>query len=96
MPRSGRNRTPTPHRGPSFAETAHAHIRPTALDERHRFHRAFLDEVVPAAYADLHLDVGPAVVGRTRSRVAGEAPVGRFGVLDVDRHGWESAAGLEG
>ena len=55
-----------------------------------------LDEVVPAACDDLHLDVGPAVVGPTRSRVAGEAPVGRFGVLDVDRHGWESAAGLEG
>jgi hypothetical protein len=35
-------------------------------------------------------------VGPTRSRVAGEAPVGRFGVLDVDRHGWENAAGLEG
>src|SRR5215217_2530243 len=38
-----------------------------------------LDEVVPAACDDLQLDVRPAVVGPTGSRVAGES-TGRFGV----------------
>jgi hypothetical protein len=53
-----------------------------------------LDEVVPAACDDLHLDVGPAVVGPSGSRVAGKHRSVRC--VDVDNHGWESAAGLEG